>query len=854
MTAFTITAAQNIDELASKAGGDTYAVNGGVLTIDQDSRYGANQGTGSSLGSITISSTLGGTVEIDARYVRLIPFTSGSGTATVGATITCGGATGKVIGIYNGNAFVTPPVLTGVTDGWIKIKAWNGVAFPTSGTYTQGGYTFTISGADKVGFIEVVGDNSATATVPRLGLFRVRGDWFDVVTTSGLRAATHYVPTNGSAQYYPGVWVETDVASNVYEFYPNAGSLLSAGSVGTEAVRGKVCWISTAGVLRFGHDGTNADTGYLPPEGLRVRIPNVLMQNCTTAARTVNAVPNTTLATRYDFTTTGGGRIVMDKVLSAWYLSFARPYSVDLSYVGTLDQILLSSALSAITLDRVGVGMSAAVAAVALSCAYCYAGGSITNSVFSRYSLTASTSYGVAFSDCADFSFAQNKIFALNLRALSASSALNLQRCVDFSFLDTTVGSGSIEINNSGNLTFTNTTYFDPIKGTAATPATGSNGIFYATGNVKQLLIDGVSFGGLTDAHPPLANILYPAGAGNENLILRNVGSAAAPLSLGSVNPANVTSVSGGSRKIKLQRVFVSTPASYGVNAVTYTNSEITLENVNLGYATAAVGVAQNVMAKGLGAASISTSGSSLVGTIFADLFTSATVGKIQFAANDASAINAAYVVLSGGAAFTGSTGVYMPTIGMSATWELPYYALGHTALANALPTITGGTFSDYLVEFQIDKHDGVGFSSWVTASAENLSGVTGIDAALGFKLKVRITTVTTNTSAISLLSFNTVSTATAQTYQYPLGIATVSVDGLATGSIVKAAKVSDGTVLFVGTESAGAVLFTTDYAGAVSIEARKASASPYYRPWVSQITTIFEQTVSATAVQQLDE
>ena len=45
MATFTITAAKNIDALAGKTGGDTYNINGGTLTIDQDSRVGLNQTT-----------------------------------------------------------------------------------------------------------------------------------------------------------------------------------------------------------------------------------------------------------------------------------------------------------------------------------------------------------------------------------------------------------------------------------------------------------------------------------------------------------------------------------------------------------------------------------------------------------------------------------------------------------------------------------------------------------------------------------------------------------------------------------------------------------------------------------------
>lgn len=58
MATFTITASQNIDALSAKAGGDLYNVNGGTLTIDQDSRVGTNQTTSTTLGTITISASL----------------------------------------------------------------------------------------------------------------------------------------------------------------------------------------------------------------------------------------------------------------------------------------------------------------------------------------------------------------------------------------------------------------------------------------------------------------------------------------------------------------------------------------------------------------------------------------------------------------------------------------------------------------------------------------------------------------------------------------------------------------------------------------------------------------------------
>jgi hypothetical protein len=81
-----------------------------------------------------------------------------------------------------------------------------------------------------------------------------------------------------------------------------------------------------------------------------------------------------------------------------------------------------------------------------------------------------------------------------------------------------------------------------------------------------------------------------------------------------------------------------------------------------------------------------------------------------------------------------------------------------------------------------------------------------------------------------------------------------ITVEGLVTGSRVVAKKVSDNTVLFNGSESTGSITFFTTYIGAIKLEARKASASPFYKPWVTLITPVSGQTSVVTALQELDE
>jgi hypothetical protein len=81
-----------------------------------------------------------------------------------------------------------------------------------------------------------------------------------------------------------------------------------------------------------------------------------------------------------------------------------------------------------------------------------------------------------------------------------------------------------------------------------------------------------------------------------------------------------------------------------------------------------------------------------------------------------------------------------------------------------------------------------------------------------------------------------------------------VTVTNLASGSRVKVTKVSDGTVLYNDLESGGAITFTTDYFGAINVEARCATSAPYYQPWTSQGTTVAGQTTAFTALQVRDD
>lgn len=805
MATFTITTEKRIDTLSGKAGGDTYTINGGTLIIDQDSRYGLNQSTTvGPLGAITISATLGGKCRIDGRYTRIIPFDSGSGNVpAAGTVISQGAVTGKLIGVWT--AINVAPTAAGAAmpaSGWIKIKEASQVPGFSAGALTGIGANAT--GADKAGWIEVVADESKTATVPRLGSFEIKGDWFEVGTTTGTNTDTYQLPTNGNAtasgSYLPGVFVHNGKAGDTdanYEFYPSVGALTGANCIATDAVRGKVCWITNAGVLRFGYDGTNT-VGYTPPAGRKIRIGNVILHNCTTAARATNARPNTTLETRYDFTTTGGGAISIDKAMCAWYLSMSKASSVLFTYLATFEQFYFNQCGNAPVLQHCGVGSAASSVTASISVPLAYSGILVEDSVFGHIGGSGSTS-------CLDFADSVN-IILRRIRTIFHTSYLAGQysvimlRVAGATLDDITFGNGAIIGNYATDVLATNLKFY----GRTGSALTRGGDVFVATTGAKRVLVDGVSFVD-SDAYPS-GEILYVGGYGSEDIELRNAGTPDIPLSMGST--AKLCNINPSASKDTVVRRcwLINPPSSQLLGAGNLYADGVRYENV---FTTSYVAAGYSISAlrtriRGVMSTGFEMFGGGMcIGSYWHDYFVSDTQGRFRIEMHEPDASLASFVTLENGAAYTGAAGLYMPTIGMRATLEMDYAALGHTGFHNTAPAMGGGTIGNYTLEYQIDKADGNGWNgTWTTLSAANLSAETGIDPALGVKLKVRITTTTANTSAITSLLIYTTRTTTQ--YLYPLGSASITFTGVIAGSEIRIYNNSTGAEI-AGVESCSA-------------------------------------------------
>jgi hypothetical protein len=785
MAAFSLSADTNIDALTGKTGGDTYDTNGFVLTIDQDSRVGLNQSASASLAAMTVNATKGGKINIDGRGIWMIPFSSGSGTIPAwNSLITNGTGSGKLIGVHA--SLTAASLATGAAmpaTGFLRVKQ-------KTGAYQAGalsGLTASADNAGRIGWLEIVGDEGQTINANRLGEVNITGDWYEIGTTNGSANQTMQIPNNGLLRYAAGVFIEKTSGQADYEFYPNAGIVTTTG---TEADRGKCVWIDNTGLVRIGNSGA-ATNGYVPVTGLKVVIGNIFLENCTTAARTANVIPNATIGTRYDFTTSGGGVVAVDKCNMAWYFSCSQAYSVNVSNSGFIDSILLAEIATAMTWSNVGVGNKPTTALVVapLNMTLCFAGGTFTDCRFQRVATGANNSTSVIITDIDGFTFTRMETRYAALRAHTLPVSITATRVNNTTFDALKMIDGQFSLVTCTNVNITNMVYIGGVSGTTGTgnPCTA----VLLTSNCLNVTIGGFSLP-VTNNHPYTA--LFSIGvAGCTNTKIRNIGTRVSPLNLGSANACGLifTLATGAAAfNTKVQRVYCSNTRSSGIMTGDNSSKGLIIENVFGDYADATdVSAVLNMVQKGLGTTKALTGTQSIYGTHWVDYFTSTTAGRIAILMNEPTAQTLAQVALSGGAAFTSAGGLYMPVIGQSATFEMPEFIKGHTSFANSALVMAGGTAGNYTYEYAIDKNDGNGFSVMTSSNytaaqlGTALNGISGIDASNGFKLKIKITTGTTNTTAITSVYVTTVSSTTAQDYQYPLDLAPISLFGIVSGS-----------------------------------------------------------------------
>ena len=555
--------------------------------------------------------------------------------------------------------------------------------------------------------------------------------------------------------------------------------------------------------------------GHVPPTGCKVRISNILWSECATAARATNTVPNATIATRPEFTTTSAGAIDLEGIYTFSGRSiFDQAYSVRIRRCAFSETFQVTECATALDIDDVGIGQYSAQDARALQLSSNFAAGTVSNIIGGRASLGTSD-HACEIIYCAGQTFNDVRVGIINF-ARSTGYGLVITTCQNLVFNDTKVFNGNIPIATSVNITLNDTDYCDRYIGRTneTTPYTG---IAIGAG-CDRITVDGFTTGlngTIADCHP-YTSLVSTAGA--TNVKFRNFGTPANPCKTGTWSPnlratATVLTTGGANNTVKIQKLFIGKLRS-GLWGSQNSDKNMLIEQVLTEnpwiHSAKAVRTETNAWLNSIikGETSggfFATGQTSVYGTHWLEQFQGGKEGALILVMNEPTAETAAYYTkVAGVALFNSVGGIEMRAIGAQAIWEMPHFAQGHTAFKNTAAVMTGGTIGNYTLEYQIDT--GSGYSAWKTLNGTNLSGES-ISPVTGFRLKVRVTTAIVNATAITFLRIATLTTKAAQeAIAYPLDTITLTLTGLPSGF--------DAVVLTAGTST---ILAQADSVGSTS-------------------------------------
>ena len=822
---------------------DTYAIsNQSTLVVRTDSNACLNHSLAfGSLDTVTFSGT-GGTLHFDPTYTRYIAYTGGTGNSPAfGATISQGGVSGVFLGAWTNwvTECIVPGAAIGAT-GFIKIGGVTGGAF-AAGALT--GITATCSGADKQSWIEVRGNTTATITVPRVGKVTSTEAWFELGTTNGARGQVLACPTCATnAGVFPGVWIETAAGSGVYDRYTGVGSQVAVSTTRTDASC-KFVWSTVTGI-RIGNDGTNG-VGYLPPTGCKVRIPAIILTNSTRTASGTGprVLPNSTIATRQEFVTTGAGYFDLRGIVSQWYMNFSQAFYVKYKSCAINDSMILSEIASALDVTDCIVSPTQVQSNTALQIVSCPAGGTVDNNAFWRFNLGISGNYVFAASYSTGIAFSNNIYGSLTLRLNSTTGVYSGTQMSSCTFVGDTAIGGRFYNATAQNNTYTNTTYYDHTITTTTSSSNTTSAIEFQAGSSGNT-VDGVLL-------PLAANGPYTAlvtVGGCYNTFVKNIGTNyTTPLALNaSVTALGVNSV-GNNNGVTVKRMYLSNTRT-GPYGFVNSDTNVLMENVSGDTADTSVMVGLNSIIKNAMLTSATTGQTSVYGTHWITRFTSTTAGFAEILCNEPTSASAAQCAATGGTPqFNSSGSVLLTKVGDQVTWEMPFFAIGYTAFTNIAPTITGtnvtyvsgSKWGNHTLEFQVNTGGGYG-GSWIALTAANLIAST-FNSTTGFKLKIRATCLTASASNVltNLRVALTTTSTDRDTKLYALSTNTVTFTGLPTGC--------DAVVLTAGTttildqaDALAATSYTYTYSGAQAIDVGfiKPGYVPFYIRNLSLTTT----------------
>jgi len=534
--------------------------------------------------------------------------------------------------------------------------------------------------------------------------------------------------TVGNVSVYYGITVSTTAAHNLLIGHRVKLSFTSGTGVTGNYTIMAIPTTNTFVVNAPFNGGTSGDCtvdfqlGYVPAAGCKVRVPNIFLRQCATAARASNATPHATIASRPEFTTTSAGAIDIEYTYGDWYWNFVQPYSLSAKHNAMTDTCVIQEVATAPVVDDLLVGMYGSLDLVAFTVSTLLSGCTFSNITAMRGNTPGTNDHALSIT-VVNGGTISNIAGGIIQYVRNTGSPVYVAVCNETTFNGITNINGTLTVAYGPTYIY-NVNYCDRMTGWQGG---GINSVYSVTwnNNPSGSILDGLAFGFNGTVPNQMPNGYIVSGAA-QNTRVRNIGTAAAPLQGRTSFRPHVYGVNypvAGSNlpDYKIQRVYIDQTGSlpvYLLNSYPDTLIESAFTDQWTAGRTVLYGSPDsiNLTAKGVGCGYFSGSGVSDYGVHFVDSF-QRKIGEYVLLMHEPTAKTSPYyTVLSGNPRFNSAGGIVMYVVGDSAQWEDQHFRKGHTGFfsgtAAPIAWVDGGSYNyNYLVEYQIDK--GTGFSGW---------------------------------------------------------------------------------------------------------------------------------------------
>lgn len=461
--------------------------------------------------------------------------------------------------------------------------------------------------------------------------------------------------------------------------------------------------------------------GYVAPAGLRTWIPSNIVNECATGARATNTVPNATIASRPEWTTTSAGAIDLEYVYAcSAYPNFSQAYAIRMRNCAFFDTFIAAETATPLDIEDTHTSMQGALDTVTLSLTSNFAGGLFKNCKFERGNTPGTSDHSAFIQYCKDLVF-DNVQSGIIQYARSSGLPWSLAYCSGMEMNNCRTLNGNITLTACSDIEINDLDYCDRYNGrTNATSGLYAVSIGAGCADIK---VDGITLGfngAIEDCHPASGFVYY---IGSQRIKVRNCGSYESKLSGGiwAVNAFGltyVTNTGGNNNDVKIQRVYadkVKTAPFTNINSDKNVLYESVMGGMYVWSAKGILGIAHadlNGQVKGVQEINSVTGQPSVYGTHFIDLFMGTGLGRFILAMNEPTTeTDAQFTMASGPEKWNSAGGILLASVGNQAIWEDNVFRKGHTGFFPEEAILSGPTQTRFDIHYQIDT--GSGYGDW---------------------------------------------------------------------------------------------------------------------------------------------